>query len=267
MSCLKNNYLNKQDDFTAFFSDYTISKNDEIISLKKFLDGIELNKNYFRTGLKKNHKSHSTKESDTYTIKSLNNNLNKISGMNKDKIISEILKECNTKKHLYSYFFDTILNKTITHSNYIECYSLIIKGLVDSSTKSVLLNSIELIKNDININHKIKEQDTDNDTYDELCDINLYTEKLYGLNLLLIKLEKLGILENYIQGNLQDFFCIMEHTEDENVIYRVLSCLFQMNNEIDNLLSQEHITKLKILKDSTKPKNKFKIIDILEKYN
>ena len=93
------------------------------------------------------------------------------------------------------------------------------------------------------------------------------TEKLYGLNLLLIKLEKLGILENYIQGNLQDFFCIMEHTKDENVIYRVLSCLFQMNNEIDNLLSQEHITKLKTLKDSTKPKNKFKIIDILDKYN
>ena len=97
--------------------------------------------------------------------------------------------------------------------------------------------------------------------------MNLYTEKLYGLNLLLVKLEKLGVLENYIENNLDELFNILQNTNDDNITYRVLSCLEQMNNETDNLLNESLRDKLLVLKRSSKPKNKFKILDILEKYN
>ena len=264
MSNLKLKYVNNNSDFTKFYEYYVSVNNDKTNKLTKFLDSIELNKNYFRTGLKTNRRVSSNKESDTYTIQSLNNNLNKISNINKDNIINDIIKECSIKKHLYSYFFDTILKKTITHSNYIECYAIIINELIDESTKDTLMSSIELIKKEININNS---SSFANKTYDNLCDMNLYTEKLYGLNLLLVYLEKLGVLENYIENNLDELFNILQNTNDDNITYRVLSCLEQMNNEIENLLNESLRNKLLVLEESSKPKNKFKILDILEKYN
>ena len=98
MSNLKEKYINDTEEFSAFFNKYTSEKNNEIVILKHFFDGIELNKNYFRTGLNNNHKFKANVDTDTYTIKLLNNNLNKLSSMNKDSIISEIMKECNGKK-------------------------------------------------------------------------------------------------------------------------------------------------------------------------
>ena len=264
MSSLKKKYINDP-NFEIFYEHYIYLNNYKTIELKSFLDEIELNKNYFRTGLKTNRKVSQNKESDTYTIQLLNNNLNKISNINKDSIIKSIIKECSVKKHLYSYFFDTILKKTITHSNYIECYASIINELVDDSSKDKLLKSIKLIKKDINIHHNIIS--TDNKTYENLCDMNLYTEKLYGLNLLLVKLEKLGVLKDYIHENLDELFNILQNTNDDNIIFRVLSCLEQMNNEIKDLLNESSRNKLLILKESSKPKNKFKIMDILDKYN
>lgn len=264
MSYLKSKYVNNNSEFTDYYKHYVSVNNDKTTKLTSFLDSIELNKNYFRTGLKTNRKISQNKESDTYTIQFLNNNLNKISNINKETIISDIIKECSIKKHLYSYFFDTILKKTITHSNYIECYAIIINELIDESTKETLMSSIELIKKEININAS---SNFSNKTYDNLCDMNLYTEKLYGLNLLLVKLEKLGVLENYIENNLDELFNILQNTNDDNITYRVLSCLDQMNNEIDNLLNESLRDKLLVLKESSKPKNKFKILDILEKYN
>tara|TARA_B100000900_G_C20581526_1_gene717743 strand:- start:582 stop:1382 length:801 start_codon:yes stop_codon:yes gene_type:complete len=266
MKDLKERYLNKQEEFRLFFLDYVSSKEEDITTLKTFLDSIELNKNYFRTGLKYNHKNKTNKDSDTHTIKTLNNNLNKISNMNKDSIISEILEECKEKKHLYSYFFDTILQKTITHSNYIECYAHIIKGLIDDSTKEILLKSINIIKEKININHKIIES-KENISYETFCDMNLYTEKIYGLNLLLVKIEKMGIIKNYVRKDLDDLFFILKNTRDDNTIFRVLSCLEQMSEEINDLLDESSRNILSNLKTSVKPKNKFKIMDILEKYN
>ena len=127
------------------------------------------------------------------------------------------------------------------------------------------MKSIELIKKEININQSSKFNNTD--TYDNFCDMNLYTEKLYGLNLLLVKLEKMGVLENYVEKNLDELFNILQNTDNDNIIYRVLCCLEQMNTEIDNLINESYRNKLKILVDSSKPKNKFKIIDILDKYN
>ena len=265
MENLKIKYIDRNSNFVSFYNDYISINTDKTNTLKVFLDSIELNKNYFRTGLKTNRKVLQNKESDTYTIQLLNNNLNKISNINKDNIIADIIKECSIKKHLYSYFFDTILKKTLSHSNYIECYAIIINELVDVSTKEILMKSIELIKKEININQSSKFNNTD--TYDNFCDMNLYTEKLYGLNLLLVKLEKMGVLENYVEKNLDELFNILQNTDNDNIIYRVLCCLEQMNTEIDNLINESYRNKLKILVDSSKPKNKFKIIDILDKYN
>jgi len=264
MSSLKVKYINDS-NFEIFYKHYISLNNDKTIRLKNFLDEIELNKNYFRTGLKTNRKMVQNKDTDTYTIQLLNNNLNKISNINKDSIIKDIIKECSIKKHLYSYFFNTILKKTITHSNYIECYAIIINELVDDSTKDTLMKNIELIKKEINIHHKIIS--TDNKTYGNFCDMNLYTDKLYGLNLLLVKLEKLGVLKDYIHENLDELFNILQKTDDDNIIFRVLSCLEQMNNEINDLLNESSKNKLLILKKSSKPKNKFKIMDILDKCN
>jgi len=264
MSSLKIKYNNRL-IFESFYIHYISTNSEKMTTLKEFMDGIELNKNYFRTGLKSNRKNTKNKDSDTYTIQVLNSNLNKISNINKDTIIRDIINECSTKKHLYPYVFDTILKKTITHSNYIECYAFIIDTLVDVSTKELLMKSIELIRTEININYN--PIFSDDKTYDNLCDMNLYTDKLYGLNLLLVKLEKLGTLENYVKNNLEELFIILKNTNDDNTIYRVLCCLEQMNREIDNLLDESSRNKLFELKTSSKAKNKFKIIDILEKYN
>lgn len=260
MSILKERY--DSIEFSNFFDTYIIDKSEKIEELKSFFDSIELNKNYFRTGLKSNHKFKTNVDTDTYTIKLLNNNLNKISLINKDSIISEIIKECKGKKHLYPYYFDTILQKTITHSNYIDCYSQIIRDLVDNTTKKDLIKSIDTMKKEICISHKIEKK-----SYDNLCDINLYTEKIYGLNILLVKLEKYNVLEDYIDNNINELFCLLSLTNDENILFRILSCIEHINNEIHNALNNDKLSLLSSLKDNLKPKNKFKIMDILDKYN
>ena len=172
------------------------------------------------------------------------------------------MKECKGKKHLYPYYFDTILQKTITHSNYIDCYSQIIRDLVDNTTKNDLIKSIDTMKKEICISHKIEKK-----SYDNLCDINLYTEKIYGLNILLVKLEKYNVLEDYIDNNINELFCLLKLTNDENILFRILSCIEHINNEIHNVLDNDKLRLLSSLKDNLKPKNKFKILDIFDKYN
>jgi len=265
MSTLSEKYLNNYVYFKNFYDIYSTKNTSDITKLKEFFDGIELNKNYFRTGLKTN-KNVINKDTDTYTIQLFFNNLNKVSNSNVDIIISEMVKECISKKHLYKYYFDTILQKTITHSNYIDCYALIIKALINNSNKDILLNSIQNIQKEININHKVV-YNNETKSYDNICNINLFTDKLYGLNILLVKLEKLGVLDNYIYDNLEELFSVLDNTGDDNTIYRVLSCLEHMSNENNCILNKSYINKLVILKESSKPKIKFKILDILEKYN
>ena len=56
MNELKKRYLEDKESFDTFFKSYISTKQDEVKLLTQFFDSIELNKNYFRTGLKNNHK-------------------------------------------------------------------------------------------------------------------------------------------------------------------------------------------------------------------
>lgn len=54
--CMKDCYVNNKKEFIKFYDIYRISKDKDKQFLIDFLDSIELNKNYFKTGLKQNHK-------------------------------------------------------------------------------------------------------------------------------------------------------------------------------------------------------------------
>ena len=52
-----------------------------------------------------------------------------------------------------------------------------------------------------------------------------------------MKLEKLGVLDNYIYDNMEELFSVLDNTGDDNTIYRVLSCLEHMSNENNCILN------------------------------
>ena len=89
------------DEFISDKNSYKQSHKLEISSLERFLDSIEINKQYFRTGIHvKNPKYKKKVYDDTSVIKQLKSSLNKMSGLTYKKLSEDICKLLDDKKHL-----------------------------------------------------------------------------------------------------------------------------------------------------------------------
>ena len=95
----------------AFISDknkYVLSHQSELQGLQTFLNSIEINKNYYRTGIHvKNPKYKKTVSDDTLLIKSFKSSLNKMSGQTYKNLSEDICKQLNGKDHLYPLLLPT----------------------------------------------------------------------------------------------------------------------------------------------------------------
>ena len=130
------------DEFISDKNSYKQSNKLEISSLERFLDSIEINKQYFRTGIHvKNPKYKKKVYDDTGVIKQLKSSLNKMSGLTYKKLSEDICKQLDDKKHLYPILLQYIFEQSLCHHNYCSYYSHLVGKLHNKYNYDELLLS------------------------------------------------------------------------------------------------------------------------------
>ena len=252
-------FLNK--DFLATYAKYK-QNNPQCKELIEFLDRIDVNVNYFKTGITvKNKKYRKPVDNDSAAIKEINSSLNKVSDMNKEKISQEILRIYHKNTHLLPFIIDIIFQKTLCHHNYIPCYVYLLQKIGDK--RNIMLQSLQKIKSELDLFHV----DTDKSQYDKLCQENKYTDKLIGFSMLLVELELNQIIQGQIGESIDKIFMLVQNINSEKDIYRSLSCLEIIFKKLykDEDIPKSYVHKLETLKTETESmKIRFKIMDILD---
>jgi len=253
--------LFKKKEFIDSYTQYKRSNNSHR-ELIKFLDRIDVNHNYFKTGIcVKNKKYKKPLDNDSEMIKEINSYMNKISEMNKDKISNEILAIYNQNNHLLPLIIETIFKKTLCHHNYIPCYVYLLQKI--GNKRNLIMSSLQKIKSELDM-FRI---DTDKSQYDKLCQENKFTDKLIGYSMLITELEEKNVVQNQINESIQNIFSFIKNINDEKDIYRSLTCLEIIFNKIynDDKIPENYIRILNELKsEASSMKIKFKIMDIIE---
>ena len=251
------------DEFISDKKSYKQSHKLEIKSLERFLDSIEINKQYFRTGIHvKNPKYKKKVYDDTSVIKQLKSSLNKMSGLTYVKLSEDICKQLANKKHLYPILLQYIFEQSLCHHNYCSYYAHLV-GILHSkyNNKELILSQINKIDESINKTN-IVESD-----YESLCQKNKQTDQLIGFSIFTTELELKNIIQGKTDKNILSLIDKLS-SDNEDELYKCTICLYNIFKVLykDSDISEEYKVKLTTIKDSIKVmKVKFKIMDILER--
>ena len=111
------------DEYITDKNEYIQSKLSIIDNLNTFLNSIEINKNYYRTGIHVKNPRYKKKVSDdTLIIKEFKASLNKMSSINYEQLCSKLSNNLNSKKHLYPLMIQYIIEQSLLHHTYIKYY-------------------------------------------------------------------------------------------------------------------------------------------------
>jgi len=90
-------------------SNYSLNNLQEV---KNFLNSIEINKQYYRTGIiVKNPKYKKRVSDDTNILKEFKTSLNKLSSVNYKKLCELIVGQLQSKEHLYPLILESLVKK------------------------------------------------------------------------------------------------------------------------------------------------------------
>ena len=256
-------FLFLSDNFISDKNSYKQSHKLEINSLERFLDSIEINKQYFRTGIQvKNPKYKKTVYDDTSVIKQLKSSLNKMSGLTYKKLSEDICMQLDNKKHLYPILLQYIFEQSLCHHTYCSYYAHLVELLHNK------YNNEELILSQINkIDESINKTNIVESDYASLCEKNKQTDQLIGFSIFITELELKNIIQGKTDKNIQSLIDRLT-SDNESELYKCSVCLYNIFKVFykDSDISEEYKRKLIEFKDSIKfMKVKFKIMDILER--
>lgn len=252
--------LLNSDKFQSEFNNYKQIQQERLKLFTIFLNKIEINKNYYKTGIVVKKKYKNSTLDETTILKEIKNNLNKITTHNNQTIIQSIISGLKKYPHIYERILDFIFIQSISQPLYSKYYSEIILEL-----HKVFKNTELLVKIIQSTKQTIDEIETDNSSaYLELCSNNQKTDKLVGYSGLITELENNHTISGYIHPLLCSLFDEIEKQINDDDIYRYLCCIENIFKTLDSI-DESYYTRLDIQKQSVKSmKNKFKIMDILE---
>ena len=202
----------------------------DVHRLQRFLDSIEINKMYHRTGVSVKNKKYRHKMSkDTTIIKSLKTSLNKMSSINYKTLIDEIVSSIQEGPHLYPMTIEIVLNQSLLHHQYCKYYvELLDKLHIIFNRTDLLRSAIHKLYQDItSIDDSTGIDDTTTSEYTNLCESNNKTDRLIGYSILISGLEQLGIIEGYIHKSIEDL--LLELSQDISDEKRFQGCLCIQN--------------------------------------
>lgn len=242
---------------------YKKSQNLSLLGLETFLNSIEINKQYFRTGIQvKNPRYKRKVYDDTSIIKQLKLSLNKMSGLTYEKLCQDIRNQLSSKKHLYPILLQYIFEQSLLHHTYCNYYARLVELLHSEFKNNTLLESqMERIY------QQITEQIEIGNDYSALCAKNKQVDQLIGYSIFITELEIKGVIHNKVDLLINQLIQnITLNSEDES--YKCVVCLYNIFKVLykDTDIKPDYVTSLSEIKDGMKyMKIKFKIMDILEK--
>ena len=231
----------------------------------QYLNSIEINKNYYRTGIKiKNPRYKKKVSEDTCFIKSFKLSLNKMSSQNYIDICSGINKEIGSKKHLYPLLLQYVFEQSLLQHTYSKYYAELVNIL---HTK---FNDIELINKNIELSYQsvTKPLHQESSEYSNLCSKNKQIDQLIGHCILISELEMRNIIHNKVDVSIQSILDQMKTELSEDEMYKCVLCLYNIFKVVydGTEIKKEYIDQLTEVKERiTYMKIKFKIMDILER--
>ena len=253
------------DSFQSDKKTYGPNHGDQLNKVKDFLNYIEINKNYYRTGLiVKNPRYKKKTSQDTVFIKSFKTSLNKISSLNYLKICPQIVSDLGSRYHLYPLIIQYIFEQSLLHHTYCKYYGY----LVELLHKKV--NNLSVIESQIQKTSELINKSTESSIteYSNLCSKNKQNDQLIGYSIFLAELELKNIISGYIDQTIQTILDQLKTGLNEDESYKCIMCLYTLwkvvyQHEEENL---DYINQLNEIKSTIKfMKVKFKIMDILEK--
>tara|TARA_Y100001958_G_C21216803_1_gene542194 strand:- start:339 stop:1157 length:819 start_codon:yes stop_codon:yes gene_type:complete len=263
------NNIYKDEKFLKEYNNYK-NNNKELQNLRNFLDGIEINKKYFRLemnnkkGYKKKYKNNNLGD-DTIKIKEITSLLNKITDKTFLKIRQKIKNELIDKDYLCDLIIENILEKCIIHTLYINLYLELITFLY--SKNDIINKKIEKLSDKLydSINNIEIEGDSD---YLKMCSKNKKLDKLIGHSILITELEKNNITSNKIDQTLDNLLNKLDICDNNDDKYKYVQCVYNIFKSYyeDNILPEKYNNKLKnLIENESCMKIKFKMMDILER--
>jgi hypothetical protein len=258
---------------TLFLSDQYISDKDkyqenihtEIKHIQEFLNSIEINKNYYRTGIiVKNPRYKKKVSDDTNLIKSFKTSLNKMSSMNYQQLSSDISHKLENKSHLYPLVIQYIFEKALLHHNYSKYYCYLVELLHKQFKNQALIQS-QLNTLYTQIINQTKQPESD---YSDLCNKNKQLDQLIGYNLFLSELETKQLVSNQTDTSIKLLLDTLNESFSEEELYKSVVCLYTLfkSKYGTNDIPEQYKESLTLVKSNIQyMKIKFKLMDILER--
>ena len=253
----------------SFISDRNKYKQQCSQTLKQvmgFLNSLEINKNYYRTGLiVKNPKYKKKVSDDTFILKSFKASLNKMSSLNYMQLCSDIVKDLHNKSHIYPLIIQLIFEQALLHHTYCKYYCYLVELLHKQ------FNNLSIIDNQIDntyVSIQTYVSTPDDSEYSQLCSKNKSIDQLIGYSIFIAELEMKQIIVNKIDPSIQTILDQMNQDLSEDELYKCVLCLHNIFKVIytDKPIQQTYIDQLNKSRSTIKfMKIKFKIMDILER--
>jgi hypothetical protein len=251
------------EDFRIKYDKYIISPSvkKEMKSLEDFLDNIETNKKYYRTGVQKNRRYKKTVTEDTESIKKINSDINKLSEMNYDSLKPQIISQIKVD-YIIPYVIENIFDKSILHHKYIPLYVGIIKEITHESKYKLIIKLCNSYHSKFFDMKTIKDDDT---FYEKLCAENKNIDNIIGFSLLITHLEKDNIINGYVDKFLEPLMDTALNNENDNDVFKMVTSFYNISTlYFKEDIPSKYVEILSKLKQKTKSsKVKFKIMDIL----
>ena len=234
---------------TIYKSDLFIDKYktyDNEYDLLKFLNSIDLNKDYYKLKLKSNYQTKASK-----SLKESLELLNKLTCNNYIEISKKIL--CNINNDILYLYVYHILEKIILQPIYSTEYIYIIKELDNTyDIKDIVCSNITKIFKSINI------EKTNNSEYDKLCNKNKLIDNLIGYYRMIIQINCIKLYNGDIINIINEIIENIKISDDEEQ-YKYLQCLqsiIKTDNKLHSYIDSDLSNHLK------SKKNKFQLMDI-----
>ena len=253
------------DEYISDKNIYQRANSNKLKEVSRFLNSIEINKNYYKTGFQVKNPRYKKKVSDdTVFIKNFNSSLNKISGINYEKLSQTMLIGVATKSHIYPLLLQSILEQSLLHHTYIKYYV----HLIDLLHKQ--FNNSQLIYSQLDSCYEkiIAPLETNDTQYSQLCAQNKQVDQLIGYSILLSELEVKSIIKNKIDTSIQRILDTMKREISEDKLYQCVLCLYNIFKVKYSTqeINPDYTSALIEIKENIKfMKIKFKIMDILER--
>ena len=245
----------------------------ELTEFSQFINSIELNTKYFRLAMSKGSKKYKNRNlgEDTIAIKEVKSYLNKISDRNYTKLSNEIKMRLEGREYLMNMLIDTIIDKCILNTPYIDIYLKLVREVY--SSQSAWKRQVELAMDKAYqaLTSPTKREDASLDEeseYLKFCEKNKLLDRLVGHSLLVTECEKQDIIKGRFETSVQAMCDLMKEETDSDEKYKCVQCLYGMLDSFygsSPLPEKYQETLKKLIETETSMKIKFKMMDMVER--